>query len=615
VLAEAIKRDAKTPTLYLLRIALNIERDERALVERDFAELFKIEPNEPAHRIALARVYVSWKSPAAAELALRDAVRVAPKNEALKSLLITFLRTQRDFADAEKSFKELIAAAPTDHIYNHGLAGLYLQHDLTDKAQAIYEAIIASEKDPRRVLVARNALGRLKLAKGDVAAARQQIDLVFKVDPKNEGASLLRGQIDFNAQNHEAVIARMRNLVRDHPKAIGAYRLLAEAYVRTNRLDLAADTLGSALSQAPRDNRVRLRLAEVYILQERYDAAFEIANALAENSEVASDAQRIRAEIYTRTRRYQEALAALEKLRARGTNEAQLEAMRGQVLLRSGDHAGAATAFERAVELGLTRADVVTGLISAQIALTQFDAAEARLTALLGKEPNQAYLHNLMGELNVRQSRSDDARARFAKASELDPRWSIPYLNLSNLLIASGKSDEGIAVLKAGVEKAPADELLSFALGLAYHRAEKVGEAAAVYERLLKANPNLAGAANNLAVLLVDYGKPDQAALDRALALVLRFKDSTNSSLLDTLGWVHYRRGEFAQAIEYLKRSVAAAPDSAEPRYHLGMAYLRNGQPQLAKAELERSVAAGAKFRGVEEARQMLARLAVETAQ
>jgi Tfp pilus assembly protein PilF len=182
-------------------------------------------------------------------------------------------------------------------------------------------------------------------------------------------------------------------------------------------------------------------------------------------------------------------------------------------------------------------------------------------------------------------------------------------------LLAGGNPFEAISVLKVGLEKAPASELLAFSLGLAYHRAEKVSDAIAVYERLLTRNPNLVGAANNIAILLIDYGTPDQAALDRALSLVLRFKDSSHPSLLDTLGWVYYRRGEFSQALGYLKRSVALSPENAESRYHLGMAYLRSGQPQLAKVELERSVTAGASYRGIEEARATLTRLAVESRQ
>jgi putative PEP-CTERM system TPR-repeat lipoprotein len=614
VMDEAIKRDPKSVALVMLRISVNVAREARSLVENDFARLFELAPAEPAYRIALARIYMTWKLPASAELALRDAVRLAPKDENLKKTLVAFLSTQRHFADAEKSFQELIKGAPTDQIYSYGLASLYLQNELSDKARAIYESIIQSEKDPRRILTARNALARMNLVRGDVAKAKEQIDLVLKTDPKNEDASLMFGRIDFEAKKFDLVIARMRDLIRDHPKAINAYRLLAETYIRTSRLDLAADTLGNGIAQAPKENALKLRLASIYILQERFDAALEILNTLT-NTDVAQEAQRLRADVFARSRRFKEAAAAIDELEARGAKPVVINALKGRLFMISNDHAAAAAAFEKALELGSTDPNVVTGLTSALLSLKRFADAEARLAALLQKDSQQSYLHNLAGEVQSRQGHVEKAIPFFRQAIQLEPRWSIPYVNLGNLYLGTGKFDEAIAVLEVAVKQTPESYVVRFGLAFAHHQAGNVAQAIEGYERVLKDNPQSDAAANNLAILLADYGSPSKEALDRALGLVQRFGDSKSPAFLDTLGWVHYRRGEYSDAIRYLQRAIEGAPNALELRYHLGMAYLRNGQPSLAKAELEKSVTDNAKYRGIDEARTTLARLAVETAQ
>ena len=53
----------------------------------------------------------------------------------------------------------------------------------------------------------------------------------------------------------------------------------------------------------------------------------------------------------------------------------------------------------------------------------------------------------------------------------------------------------------------------------------------------------------------------DDRELDRALALARKAVDAEPDSeaYLDTLGWVHYKRGEFDEAAQWLRRSLAAA--------------------------------------------------------
>jgi Flp pilus assembly protein TadD len=73
----------------------------------------------------------------------------------------------------------------------------------------------------------------------------------------------------------------------------------------------------------------------------------------------------------------------------------------------------------------------------------------------------------------------------------------------------------------------------------------------------------------------------------------------------DTLGWVLYRRGLYGAAIEHLKLGAEKLPDNAEVRFHLGMAYLRNGDKTRARAELTAALSLGT-FPGKDEAERAL---------
>ena len=58
--------------------------------------------------------------------------------------------------------------------------------------------------------------------------------------------------------------------------------------------------------------------------------------------------------------------------------------------------------------------------------------------------------------------------------------------------------------------------------------------------------------------------------------------DPKNAAFLDTMGWIHYKLGNYSQAVEYIEGSLAVRDDSAEVLEHLGDAYEKLGKIDLA---------------------------------
>jgi len=59
-------------------------------------------------------------------------------------------------------------------------------------------------------------------------------------------------------------------------------------------------------------------------------------------------------------------------------------------------------------------------------------------------------------------------------------------------------------------------------------------------------------------------------------------------------------------AVTYLKEAADKLPDQPLIRYHLGMAYYKNGNRDLAKKELGAALKISSYFAGVDEARKAL---------
>jgi tetratricopeptide (TPR) repeat protein len=124
-------------------------------------------------------------------------------------------------------------------------------------------------------------------------------------------------------------------------------------------------------------------------------------------------------------------------------------------------------------------------------------------------------------------------------------------------------------------------------------------------EQALAINPRLAVPANNLAFLYVKQG----GNLDMALDLAQRAKQLMPdlNPITDTLGWVLYKKGDYASALPLLQESVEKEPNSPRYRYHLGMALSAVGQKEKAKDELESALRLRLLGEDAEQAKQVLA--------
>ena len=75
---------------------------------------------------------------------------------------------------------------------------------------------------------------------------------------------------------------------------------------------------------------------------------------------------------------------------------------------------------------------------------------------------------------------------------------------------------------------------------------------------------------------------------------------------MDTLGWIYYKKGLYRSAIVELEQSFEKMQTNPVVAYHLGMAYLQNGQKEEAKVALGKALQISKTFPGHEEAQKAL---------
>lgn len=140
---------------------------------------------------------------------------------------------------------------------------------------------------------------------------------------------------------------------------------------------------------------------------------------------------------------------------------------------------------------------------------------------------------------------------------------------LAHLELRAGRVDRAIETLDRA-------EAVDAASGRHAYEATQIALQAGKYalaeqrlRTLAERHPELLEARNDLAWLLAERG----ADLDLALKLAQDAQAGLEDPrTLDTLGWVHLKRGEYRQAMEALEEALSLRPDSAPTRERLALA-------------------------------------------
>jgi Flp pilus assembly protein TadD len=165
--------------------------------------------------------------------------------------------------------------------------------------------------------------------------------------------------------------------------------------------------------------------------------------------------------------------------------------------------------------------------------------------------------------------------AEAATANPSDREAAITY---ADLLRANDRYGEAVQVLDRLIASAgeTPDWRLLYMRGVALERAGRWPDAENDLKRALILQPEEPELLNYLGYTWIDRGE----RLDEALDMVRRASAANphSGAMVDSLGWAHYRLGDYEEAVEKLERAAELEPADPEINHHLGDAYWRVGR-------------------------------------
>ena len=513
-----------------------------------------------------------------------------------------------DMDTAFRYTNEVLTKNPTDNEALQMKGRLAMQQSDFDTAVASFRSVLKDQPDSVPVL---HLLAEAQLRKGDIELAEDNLRRAMEVAPQNADARLKYARYLIAKKDPASALEHIDAVLNKDPENAEAIAAKSEVLAAAGDLASAKDELVKLKEVAPDNAESSLRLARIYMAEGNSSAAMDEVDVVLGHDEKNKAALLMKTEILASTEDTVALQAAIKRLKALLPNDPEGPFRMGRFLQGKGDIAGAMKEYEQAYTLANDAGKVImlSEIVNAHIAFGQAEQALARLQALQREDPENkvSNAYGLLGIVQMVRKDYNAAEIAFTKQIELNPDSATLYAQLSAAREQQGNIAGAVAAFEQGMGVFKENVNLQMGLAGLYERQGMIDEAIELYENVLTKQPDNAIGVNNLASLLSDH-RTDEKSLARAKELAAKLEPVQQPALRDTLGWVHYRTGDYVKAVEVLEGVVNTNPKAAIFQYHLGMAYAKTGDKVKAKAALTKALELG-DFPGADEAREVLGSL------
>ena len=586
-----------------------VQAKDMAGAEMVARRMIETEPTLFNHRLRLAQLYDTQGAHEKAEAVLREAIALDPNNEECHLLLADFLINRKDQRAAEQALLEATVQLPHSPKVQFGLAVLYVKSGQDAKAREQYASLVKDYKEKPAGLEAKVKLAEMDLIAGKQAEAERQVQEVLKENPRSSDGLILSGRMALARRNGKDAVQAFRTVLHDQPELATVHFLLGQAYLLTGDNSLAKESFERAVALYPGQVDARRSLAALDSQSGRHQQARARLDELLKQRPDDMAALDMMMMLDLVTKNWVEAERTLNRFRAVANDSVVAFMAEGRLREAQQQFDKAGAAYERATTLAPDDPDPLLSLVKLDVAQGHTDRAKTRLDAVLATRPDHLFGHGLLGEVLALSGHPQEADVQFREASRVNPKWIAPWLGWGGLWLAQKQPGQAVQVIQAGLKANPGSEELHMLLASAYSGQGQIDNAITAYDGALRLNPRNVLAANNLAVLLVDYkGGPQN--LQKAFALSRDFeKEAPHPLFLDTLGWVRFKMGQQEEAFRLMKDAVAKSPEVPTLNYHLGMAFYQSGKRAEARAYLSKALKSAEAFQGRQEAEQILSQV------
>jgi tetratricopeptide (TPR) repeat protein len=247
-------------------------------------------------------------------------------------------------------------------------------------------------------------------------------------------------------------------------------------------------------------------------------------------------------------------------------------------------------------------------LADAQEAAKRYDAANEAYDRI-GKGTPIEVLIDIRKATNLnRLDRVAEAQALLEDVARRHPRDVRPLEALGNIMRAHKRHAEAVGYFDKAIaligKPEPMHWVFFYSRGASYERLKKLPQAEADLRRSLKLKGDEPGTLNYLGYTWIDNNRNLRKGL-KLIEQAVRLRP-TDGAIVDSLGWAHFRLGNFGEAVRHLEDAVGLVPGDPTLNDHLGDAYWRVGREREARFQWSHALKLSPEPEDAERIRQKL---------
>lgn len=505
----------------------------------------------------------------------------------------------------EEAFEQVLDVAP-GHIAAHGalVASAIAAGDEAAMRLRLRALHKRWPQHPQTLMLA----ARTALRQGKLGDARDALQQLLRSTPDDARALHLAGEVESRAGARLPALTHLKKALASAPKATPVLLLLARVQLQGGEAEQALATLAPLLAEAPGGKTSTAGRIAAESMAAPADPLARPEEAAAQPASASGEAMRLAAQAQLQLGRMAEAQALLARAAVAQPGDPRFRTAEALALLQRDGARGLAALETLAASDDSGTADLA--LIHARILRRDFTAALQALARAEARQPQNATLPLIRGQVHERLGDPKAARAAYEQAQRTAPDHLGAAQALAERDLADGQPKAALARLQTMVQAQPGDARRMLALAQLQQRMQaKPAEVQASIEAATRAAPTDLTPVLALVRHHLGQGR-SEAALTVARSALVTFAAETE--LIDLLGQAQLASGEPQQALGSFRKVVSARPRQPLPLLSLARAQRAVGERAAARATLQQALTLAP---GLLEAHRVLLEMALEDKQ
>lgn len=459
----------------------------------------------------------------------------------LNKKMAVLLENLGDFKGAVEFARECVRIDPEDLGSHMLLAELAAINGDKDTEKDEYRTILDIDPTQQRV---RFLLATALIKSNRLDEAMEQLDELINQNPMLSFAHYYKGRIYIEWGNYEAAEDEYIKTLELDDTFEPALLDLASLYQSQRRLEESIKLYKRITSLYPNNRTAQERLMGLYDRLGQTDNINELIGNIESQSKPGDPGRQTLGLYYLQNGRFADAIAEFDLIVTAWPNDHKSRYLLAIAYDRSGMH-------EKALEhFRLIKKDS-----------EYFTSAQIQIVYILSD-----------------LGREEEAIDVLENAIDIKKGEASFYLVLSSIYEEEEDFRKSVNTLKEGLEYNEKNTDLLFQLGRVLDRSGDREGGIAQMRKVLEVDPNHADSLNYIGYTYAEEG----IKLDEAMNLIKRALEINPDSgyIIDSLGWVYYRKGLYDEALDSLERAFSINSNDPTIAEHLGDVYLKKEEYQ-----------------------------------